>query len=632
MVTYNIKFIFILTCSLVILLVNLPPTLSYEHYNAVVEKNVYDELKIRNYTDVIIILNKKSEVLNKISEDDFLPYNIYEDTLWAFGKVNKVGLDRLVKDESVVKIYKPSYAYPLLTESVPLINSTHIWGKQLLGINITGSGQVICIVDSGVNASHPDLNSKVIYQVCFCNISGVGCCPNGQANDTSALDEYGHGTRVAGVITANGNLLGVAPDSKIVAVRVTNSTGGASETSFADGIRWCKQNKETYNITIISISYGLYKSYSSFCDDEALSREINDAVYNYSLFVSVASGNLGNKTSVSVPACASYATSVGATYDGWYSLWAWGQANCSDGYGTKYGICCGSNRGEILSLLSPGCEINSTNNNGDYYADCGTSFSAPHVAGAAALFIQYEKLKNNRTPTPIEIRQRFMDTGELIFDNYNSTNSGNGSGLTFPRIDVYAAIFPIDVYDFQRISASNTHNIFSFKIKNNYNNQTKNVSWSFDIGNGTLVSSQYVITLPPKNSSFVFFEQNYTDGDIYYLNATATSGGDSDSELMTLTLGDIIAYDLREIYVNGRERVFTFRIMNNMNATKAVNWTFSTGQQVIHASQLTTLQPGNQTLVYFHYNYTAAGNYTVNATAMNGTISDATRALYINVP
>lgn len=249
--------------------------------------------------------------------------------------------------------------------------------------------------------------------------------------------------------------------------------------------------------------------------------------------------------------------------------------------------------------------------------------AAPHVSAVAALILQYEKLKNNITLTANQIEERLKETGKLTYYPQLYMN--------FSRINAHAALFPIDVFDLQRLKISPNHNIFGFKIQNNYNNQTKDVSWSFDIGNGTTITSIQNITLQPKRTVFVYFEYNYTDGDIYSINATTNSGDMSDSEAMTIPIGDLITYDLRLLNSSSGERVFGFNVLNNMNESKGINWTLNTGQGIISANSLTYLNSSKTVFVYVDYNYTASGTYMVNATAINGSLSDPTKNILVSV-
>lgn len=583
-------------------IVGLKDNSQIQYYNSMSITEKYKIYKERaQYFDIT-----EDDVLSAFEKNQFSLKYKFKSINGFSGYISKSGLEKLQSNPLV--LYVVSSTKPgggALDISVPLINATAVWN-----LGYTGENETICIIDSGINYTHPDLGGCNITS----NISDGSCSKviggYNFVNDTSnPMDDNGHGTHVAGIVAANGNLKGVAPNARIVAVKVLDSSNHFNDIGIVvNGIDWCNDNKIAYNISIITMSLGTDELFSNYCDSMEffyLSGAINTSI-SMGTFVDASSGNSDNTTSISAPACIQNAVSVGATND---------TDNIWDSAPN------GTNRNYILDLMAPGVMINSTSFTGSYTQMSGTSMAAPHVAGAASLLIQYE-LKNNRILTPAQIESRFKDTGKLIFDS--ATN------LSFPRIDVYAALFPIDVFDLQRINASPNYNIFGFKIQNNYNNQTKNVSWSFDIGNGTTITSTD-ITLSPKKTVFVYFEYNYTDGDIYSINATASSGEDSDSETMTIPIGQVIAYDMKLLGSSSRERIFGFKILNNMNESKGINWTLNTGQNVVSANSLTYLNSSKTVFVYVGYNYTASETYTVNATAINGSIADSTRNIVIDV-
>jgi len=68
-----------------------------------------------------------------------------------------------------------------------------------------------------------------------------------------------------------------------------------------------------------------------------------------------------------------------------------------------------------------------------------------------------------------------------------------------------------------------------------------------------------------------------------------------------------------------------------MTETKTVNWTLNTGQQILTSDYPIYLNSSKSVFVYAHYNYTSGGTYTVNASAISGSISDSTRNIVIDV-
>ncbi|MBT4257736.1 S8 family serine peptidase [archaeon] len=333
-------------------------------------------------------------------------------------ELNETGLIELEKNylvESIVEVIKYQ---PLLDVSVPLINSTPVWETEFEGINLTGLHQTACILDTGVDFTHPDLIGK--NKTCVIDCTQTTCIENCSLGDFDS-----HGTHVAGIIAANGTLKGVAPDAGLIGVKVC--LPGASTTCSSDdlerGLEWCIANASQYNITAVSISIGancdLYPQYcySSYCNANSLAPDVNDAV-SKNISVLISSGNEGNTVNISSPSCIENVTTI-----------AW-----STGSGT---IATNSNRNSLVDFVAPGTSINSTVLNGLYGEKSGTSMSAPHVTGAFLLMNQMRQLEGNPRLTVQEIQNAFNLTGDLIDDTSNS-------GVNYSRPDIYSAALYLD--------------------------------------------------------------------------------------------------------------------------------------------------------------------------------------------
>src|SRR5688572_1512756 len=120
-----------------------------------------------------------------------------------------------------------------------------------------GAGQVIAIVDSGVDLAHPDLSGKIAGGATFTGCGATGPCGNGdwQSGGTRGQPASPHGTHVAGIAaatTGNGiGIAGVAPDARLLAVKVLTEDGGSFE-EIAAGIRWSVDN----GADVINMSLG----------------------------------------------------------------------------------------------------------------------------------------------------------------------------------------------------------------------------------------------------------------------------------------------------------------------------------------------------------------------------------------
>src|SRR5262249_31334712 len=132
---------------------------------------------------------------------------------------------------------------------------------------------VVAVIDTGVDAGHPDLN------VTF-SISKI-------TGDSSTADEVGHGTHVAGIIGARDNDLGVrgvCPNVQIWNVRVLGVNGGTDADVIA-GVEFCTSNAST--ISVVNMSLG------GQGDDPLLTQAVNNCI-NAGITVVIAAGNDSN--------------------------------------------------------------------------------------------------------------------------------------------------------------------------------------------------------------------------------------------------------------------------------------------------------------------------------------------------
>ena len=226
----------------------------------------------------------------------------------------------------------------------------------------TGSGAVVAVIDTGVDASHPDLVGRVLPGRDF---SGVGT--------PATTDKVGHGTHVASIIAGNGtSMAGVAPDAKILPLKVfADSAGGFSMSGYVSAIRYAADQ----GADVINISLGCGGSTSCYSQAEfdALSYAASKGVV-----VVTAAGN-GDSTgrgmnndapetpdfpsSYEVPGLLSVTSST--RYGDW-STWA------------NYGRA-------TVDIAAPGEAILVAAPFGSYRSVTGTSFSAPMTTGVAAL-------------------------------------------------------------------------------------------------------------------------------------------------------------------------------------------------------------------------------------------------------
>lgn len=234
----------------------------------------------------------------------------------------------------------------------------------LWGLNYTGKNRLIAVIDSGIDYTHPELSDSYAGGWNFVSDN----------NDT--YDDDGHGTHVAGIITSNGisaNSKGVAPDAKILALKVLDSSGSGYEFDTIMAIYYAVRGPDgTYGTAddfhpdVISLSLGTIKKYTGpNCDydHDILASAIDYAVAR-GVAVVASAGNSGAQ-GVGSPGCISNVITVGAV-------------NSQDQ------IAQFSSIGDSLDISAPGVNIFSTLPS-SYSALSGTSMAAPHISGVIAL-------------------------------------------------------------------------------------------------------------------------------------------------------------------------------------------------------------------------------------------------------
>jgi thermitase len=265
---------------------------------------------------------------------------------------------------------------------------------------------VIAILDTGVDLLHPDLKNKI-------KSSGRDFINN----DFDAADDHGHGTLVAGIAAAETNnnegIAGVAWNSKILPVKVAGTDGFGPEDKIADGLRWAVDN----GADVINLSMGSV-------EPSSLIQEAVKYAFNKDVVVVVSAGNSNGP--VNYPAAYDdYVLAVAATdYNDNRTSWS--------SYGPQVDVAAPGEKvlGPYPTALTPAGFF-------PYLPGTGTSFSAPHVAGLAALI---KALKPGLKAADI------MNIIRYSADDVNSSQfKGKDDYIGYGRINMEKALVPIKI-------------------------------------------------------------------------------------------------------------------------------------------------------------------------------------------
>ena len=364
-----------------------------------------------------------AEEVNETVENFVLIYR-YEVVNGFAGVVGKKGMEILEKSDLVKGVYLERVLHTSMNESLKLINVDDVWRVHTqyngtTGPNITGVGQIACVVDTGVDYTHPDLggclgnNCKVLAGYNFIN------------NTNNPMDVIGHGTHVAGIVAANGAVQGVAPDAKLLAARVCINSDNCPGSAMIAGVDWCvNQHLFNYDVDVITMSLGDGGEYTNANCPSWMNNALSITSL-YGIPVTVSSGNNAFSNGISYPACNANVISVGAVYDANVGAQPWN--SCTDLTTFADKVACFSNTGNNLDLMAPGAMITSTWLNNGVLTIGGTSMAAPHVAGTIALIKQVKSQIN-----PGQIEDLLKNSGKKVIDASN--------GLNFTRIDAVDVI------------------------------------------------------------------------------------------------------------------------------------------------------------------------------------------------
>jgi hypothetical protein len=401
------------------------------------EKNGYEEPEVISLKNIFLLKlkNKQENIEELISSLAENPDVEFAEPNYRYS-VNDFTIDsevfteeevsRLKKVETSAVFAAPNDALYAQQSNISTVNLDQVWESGITG----DSTQVIAILDTGVDYTHPDLEANSwINQAELEGVEGYDDDGNGYVDDFygwdfinvdgEPLDDNMHGTHVAGIAGAIGNneigISGAAWNVKLMPVKVFQSNGVGNASTIAQGIDYAAQN----GATVINMSFG------SYAESLTMKAALDNA---YATAVLVASAG-NNGLCIGPGLCPNNLPSA-PSYPGAYTfvLGVQDAAQYSN-YDQDGSIYSGYSNLLNYEIKAPGSGILSTVPAGGYRKLTGTSMSAPLVAGGIALYL-------NAKP---------LDSKELLFGNLINTANG--------FVDFKAAIEVIPTPELKVLSA-----------------------------------------------------------------------------------------------------------------------------------------------------------------------------------
>ncbi|GAB2591097.1 hypothetical protein GCM10027168_25490 [Streptomyces capparidis] len=298
----------------------------------------------------------------------------YSTALRGFSaRLTEAQARRLATDPEVDRVVQDQRVHALATQtgapwgldridqpSLPL-NGTYVYPDS------AGMGATVYVIDTGVRITHKEFSGRASNGPDFVD------------DDTTAQDGNGHGTHVAGVVA--GTVHGVAKKADVVAVRVLDNNGSGTIADVIAGVDWVTRNARKPAVANMSIGGG---------PNTALDQAVRNSIAS-GVTYAVAAGGSNSDASGSSPARVAEALTVAA------STPTDQRANFSS-------------YGSVIDMFAPGTNITSAWNTSDTATNTlsGTSLAAPHVAGAAAVY-----LANHPGATPPQVASALIGGAAL---------------------------------------------------------------------------------------------------------------------------------------------------------------------------------------------------------------------------
>ncbi|MFB8026191.1 MULTISPECIES: S8 family serine peptidase [unclassified Streptomyces] len=305
-------------------------------------------------------------------------------------------------DNGIAKLWLDGKVEATLKDSVPQVNAPQAWAA-----GFDGKGTTVAVLDTGIDATHPDVKDRIKESRSF--------VPGEEVDD-----EHGHGTHVASTIAGSGAASGgvnkgVAPAADLIVGKVLSNEGSGADSGIIEAMEWAKAE----GADVVSMSLG-----SSVPDDgtDPMAQAVDALSADGGPLFVIAAGNAYGAGTIGAPGSAASALTIAAVdkQDGRADFSSMGPLVRS--YGLK------------PDLSAPGVDINAAASQsvpgieGMYQQMSGTSMATPHVAGAAAILKQRHPEWSGQ-----RLKDALMSSSKPLPD-YTPYEQGTG------RLDVKAAI------------------------------------------------------------------------------------------------------------------------------------------------------------------------------------------------
>lgn len=304
-------------------------------------------------------------------------------------------INALAKNPNVYSISADKTMYMCMNVAAPTVNCDDLWAQ-----GYDGDGVGIAVVDTGIYP-HADFGTRIVGFKDFIN------------SRTTAYDDQGHGTHVAGIAAGAGTTYkGAAPHAKLIGVKVLNSSGSGSTSVIISGLNWILSNKATYGIKVVVMPIGGPVSQSSTTDPTCSA--VRSLVNGGLVVVTTAGGSGPSASTIGCPGNEPLSVTAGASDD---------KGTLATGDDT---IASFSSRGPTSidgwtkpDLLAPGVNITSCSNTGGYVTMSGTSMSTALIGGICA-----QVLEAWPTWTPAQVKSNLTGSCRSLGLPANSQGAG----------------------------------------------------------------------------------------------------------------------------------------------------------------------------------------------------------------